>query len=83
MKKFIKNSLSILLLCSLIIGLTGCNSNNKKQTTKTTDSTSVEKKAKSEKLTVGLLPAESAIPIILAQEKGFFKEKAEARNQEE
>ena len=66
-----KIAASLLVVLS-VLSLAACGQNNT-QTTSTTTTKTAEK-VTGKTINVGILPAESAIPIILAQEKGFFKE---------
>ncbi|MGM0124536.1 hypothetical protein IGI37_001914 [Enterococcus sp. AZ194] len=52
--------------------LTACGDKKTESSKETSESSTVEK-VTNQPLTVGILPAESAIPIILAKEKGFFE----------
>lgn len=69
-----------LLLFITIIGLfllAACGNNNEEETKDSgnEDQTATnEMEPTGEEFTIGVLPAESAIPIILAKEKGFFEE---------
>lgn len=67
MKKIIA-ACSLLLLGSVVLGACG---NDKKEETK--ESEPVVNKVSDKTLNIGILPAESALPIILAKEEGFFK----------
>lgn len=66
-----KIAASLLVVLS-VLSLAACGQNNT-QTTSTTTTKTAEK-VTGKTINMGILPAESAIPIILAQEKGFFKE---------
>lgn len=65
-----KKIVTSLLITVTTLSLAACGTNNKEETTSTTSAAKVTGKT----INMGILPAESAIPIILAQEKGFFKE---------
>lgn len=74
-----KKMFTILILLMEILLLTSCSKaadkvpeSNAKATISPTDITG-NKTLTKEELTVGILPAESAIPLILAKEKGFFE----------
>ncbi|MHC5218349.1 ABC transporter substrate-binding protein [Enterococcus sp. LJL128] len=68
MKKILSSALILLSLA----GLAACG-NNDKDTEASTSSSAAEAKVTDQTLTIGVLPAESAIPIILAKEEGFFE----------
>lgn len=72
MKKILR--IAAFLMTALV--LTACSSDKRNITTPTPAPTEAPTKAPeaAHKLTIGILPAESAIPIILAKEKGFFDE---------
>ncbi len=59
---------SLLVLSGLVLGACGT---TKKEETKESDP--IINKVSEETLSIGVLPAESALPIILAKEEGFFK----------
>lgn len=63
------------LLALTTLSVAACGNNDQTSTSSTTTSTAKEAAVTDEILNVGILPAESAIPIILAQEEGFFTEK--------
>lgn len=63
------------LLALTTLSVAACGNNDQTSTSSTTTSTTKEAAVTDEILNVGILPAESAIPIILAQEEGFFTEK--------
>ena len=55
--------------------LTACSNNSNKTTPETNDKSDVTTQETSgEEFTIGILPAEAAIPIIIAKEKGYFEE---------
>lgn len=68
-----KIALGLGILSLSAIFLAGCGSGDKKTTASKASEKDVAAKVTKEKMTVGVLPAESAIPIILAKEEGFFK----------
>lgn len=70
MKKILRTA-AVLLLS--IAGLTACGNNNSGSSNSST-AASTEAEVTDQALTIGILPAESAIPIILAKEQGFFDE---------
>lgn len=59
------------LLTFAALGMTACGNNGETSTSSSTVSTTTAV-VTDEPLTIGILPAESAIPIILAQEEGYF-----------
>ena len=68
--------ISFLMLAGLLF-LAACGNTNEKEATDVAKDQPVENKEMEptgEEFTIGVLPAESAIPIILAKEKGFFEE---------
>lgn len=67
MKKVLA-TMGLLLLGGVLLGACG---NDKKEETK--ESEKVVNKVSDKTLNIGILPAESALPIILAKEEGFFK----------
>ncbi|BCA87021.1 nitrate ABC transporter substrate-binding protein [Enterococcus saigonensis] len=67
-----KKIVASLLMAVTVLSLAACGDNNTKTTQTTTAKTA--EKVTGKTINMGILPAESAIPIILAQEKGFFKE---------
>lgn len=56
------------------LGLFACGNGNKSTDSTEKTSASTEKKVSSETMNVGILPSESAIPIILAKENGYFSD---------
>lgn len=70
MKKWVVGLLTGLALVSLA----ACQSSKKDTASSTTSSSTTAEKVTGETINFGVLPAESAIPIIIAEEKGFFKE---------
>ncbi|WP_312499171.1 ABC transporter substrate-binding protein [Enterococcus sp.] len=71
MKKILQASL---LVC-ITIGLAACGNDAATTTTSETASAHSDAQVTDETLTIGVLPAESAIPIILAQEEGYFADR--------
>jgi NitT/TauT family transport system substrate-binding protein len=72
-----KKILLTLIMLTSILSLAACTKakdNNETTDTNTTASNEDTIKPTGEELTIGILPAESAIPIILAKENGFFEE---------
>ena len=69
MKKFILG-LGIILVS--VAGLSACGNGQTKNSSKESTKQSIVEKVTDQPLTIGILPAESAIPIIIAKEKGFF-----------
>ncbi|WP_071396526.1 ABC transporter substrate-binding protein [Bacillus tuaregi] len=75
-----KKRLRALLLLVFLFLLTACGNGNENEAadkTETKQDETIEAEAaepSGEEMTIGVLPAESAIPIILAKEKGFFEE---------
>lgn len=58
-----------------VLTLAACGDSKKNSTTASSaDDKALTAKVTDEKMTVGVLPAESAIPIILAKEEGFFED---------
>ncbi|MDF2942500.1 MAG: metal transporter substrate-binding protein [Herbinix sp.] len=73
MKKLLLSS----ILISSILLLAACGKANDKNTTEKPNDTTSESSSlqpSGEEFNIGILPAEAAIPIILAEEKGFFEE---------
>lgn len=70
MKKFILG-LGIVLLS--VAGLGGCGNGQTKDSANESTKERSAAKVTDEPLTIGILPAESAIPIIIAKEEGFFE----------
>jgi NitT/TauT family transport system substrate-binding protein len=71
-----KTILSSILILSILF-LAACSNTNANNTSEEENDTTTETntmKPSGEEFTIGILPAESAIPIILAKEKGFFEE---------
>ena len=71
-----KQLISFLMLIGLLL-LAACGNTNEKEATDTAKDKPAENKQMEptgEEFTIGVLPAESAIPMILAKEKGFFEE---------
>lgn len=68
---------TILFTCLLLLalGVAACGNNSDSTSeTKTTDTSATTAEVTDQTLNVGILPAESAIPIILAKEEGYFKD---------
>ena len=68
MKNYLKSAIILLLGLGL---LAACGRNEEKTATSTTTESSTAA-VTDQPLRIGILPAESAIPIILAKEQGYF-----------
>lgn len=69
-----KKTYAIILLLSGILMLSACSGTEDNKTGNSNDGSPDNLTPTGQELNIGILPAESAIPIILAEEKGFFEE---------
>ncbi len=69
MKKTILTS----ILALFAVGAAACGNTGETASTSNSSTSSTEAAVTDQPLTIGVLPAESAIPIILAKEEGFFE----------
>ena len=68
-----KKTILASILALFAVGVAACGNTDETASTSNSSTSSTEAAVTDQTLTIGVLPAESAIPIILAKEEGFFE----------